>query len=105
MTTFESSASQDCMGLINSTMQTEEPLQETEVANARNKRKRRASDKPRSSGRPFKKISAELLHEKIEKMEQQKKVWECKVVLLQERLDKHYDEKKKREQEADQDEQ
>lgn len=62
---------------------------EADVEKKSNKKKRQRSQKPRVEGRPYKRTSSEVISEKISRMQQQKKVLESKLTLLQERLTKH----------------
>ena len=58
-------------------------------ASAISKKPRERVSKQRPEGRPYRRTETDLMHQKIARMVQQKKVLESKMVLLQERLTKH----------------
>lgn len=72
---------------------------EADAEKRSNKKKRQRSQKPRAEGRPYKRTSSEVISDKITRMQQQKKVLECKLTLLQERLTKHEQEMRIRSEE------
>lgn len=90
-------ASGDMGGCL--TKQEEEELVVEESAEKTKKKKKSASaiskkprervSKQRPEGRPYRRTDADVMHQKIARMVQQKKVLESKMVLLQERLTKH----------------
>ena len=58
-------------------------------ASAISKKPRERVSKQRPEGRPYRRTETDVMHQKIARMVQQKKVLESKMVLLQERLTKH----------------
>ena len=51
--------------------------------------KKQRVSKQRPEGRPYRRTETDVMHQKIARMVQQKRVLESKMVLLQERLTKH----------------
>lgn len=68
---------------------TEKKKKKKKSASAISKKPRERVSKQRPEGRPYRRTETDVMHQKIARMVQQKKVLESKMVLLQERLTKH----------------